>query len=84
MQHQLSSIGSRNRGNDLMRTIEIDGKRYPWRQILSMRREQRRRERQPQPTLFALKDDTRPPSQRTAQGRFQEPLLFGEQNGNEK
>jgi hypothetical protein len=29
-----------------------------------------------QPALFELKEDRRPPSQRTAAGRFQEPSLF--------
>ncbi len=56
--------------------VEIDGKRYLWRDILMLRREQRRRERQPQPTLFELKDDARPVSQRSAAGRYAEPTLF--------
>ena len=59
-----------------MRFIEIDGKRYAWRDILLLRREQRGRERVPQPTLFELKDDARPVSQKTAAGRYAEPTLF--------
>jgi hypothetical protein len=59
-----------------MRYVEIDGKRYPWRDILALRRQQLARERQPQPTLFELKDDARPASQRTAAGRYAEPSLF--------
>ena len=59
-----------------MRFIEIDGKRYLWRDILLRRREQVRRERQPQATLFELKEDARPVSQRSAARRFAEPTLF--------
>lgn len=56
--------------------IIIDGKRYLWREILQLRREQRKAARQPQMTLFELKDDSRPASQRTAEGRLTEPTLF--------
>ena len=59
-----------------MRFIEIDGKRYAWRDVLALYREQAKRERQPQPTLFDLRDDARPPSARTAAGRYLEPTLF--------
>jgi hypothetical protein len=59
-----------------MRFIEIDGKRYAWRDIVARYREQAKRERQPQPTLFELRDDTRPASQRTVAGRYAEPTLF--------
>lgn len=61
-----------------MKTIEIDGKRYVWRDILRLRREQQKADRQPQPTLFELQTDTRPASQKTADGRYSEPLLFEE------
>jgi len=57
-----------------MRYIEIDGKRYAWRDLLKLRREQRKAARQAQPALFELKDDKRPASQ--AQSRFREPTLF--------
>ena len=56
--------------------IVIDGKRYAWKDILRLRREQRKATRQPQLTLFELKADIRPASQRTVEGRFTEPLLF--------
>jgi hypothetical protein len=56
--------------------IMIDGKRYVWKDILRLRREQRKAARQKQLTLFALKEDIRPASQRTVEGRFTEPLLF--------
>lgn len=56
--------------------IVIDGKRYAWSDILKLRRQQRKAARQRQLTLFALKEDTRPASQRTVEGRFLEPLLF--------
>ena len=59
------------------RFIEIDGKRYLWRDIVQMRREQlRARVRSEQPVLFALRDDYRPTAERTAASRYQEPSLF--------
>ena len=59
-----------------MKFIILDGKRYAWRDLLKLRREQRKAARQAQPTLFELKDDERPKSQRTASSRFEEPTLF--------
>jgi hypothetical protein len=56
--------------------IVIDGKRYLWRDILKLRREQRKAAKKHQLTLFELKDDCRPATQRTAEGRFSEPTLF--------
>lgn len=57
--------------------IEIDGRRYRWRDILRVRREQDKEERQHrQPALFDLHDDKRPASQATVDGRYQEPTLF--------
>jgi hypothetical protein len=56
--------------------IEIDGKRYAWRDILKLRKEQRDENPDRQLTLFELKVDARPTSQRTASGRYEEPLLF--------
>jgi hypothetical protein len=56
--------------------IVIDGKRYAWRDLLKLRREQRKAARQTQLTLFELKDDRRPATQRTADGRYAEPTLF--------
>ena len=57
--------------------IEIDCKRYLWRDVLQLRREQRKALAQAQqPTLFELKDDRRPAAERTAEGRYREPSLF--------
>jgi hypothetical protein len=58
------------------RYIEIEGKRYLWREILKMRREQRKAAQRAQPALFELREDARPKSQRSADGRFSEPTLF--------
>lgn len=60
-----------------LRTIEIDGKRHLWRDILALRREQKKAQaRTLPPTLFELRDDTKPASQRTAAGRYLQPTLF--------
>ena len=59
-----------------LKTIEIKGIRYRWKDILRLRREQARAARQPQPTLFPLKDDARPAEHRTASGRYESPSLF--------
>jgi hypothetical protein len=56
--------------------IVIEGKRYPWNDILKLRREQQKATKKRQLTLFELKEDSRPVSQRTAEGRFIEPTLF--------
>ena len=59
------------------RFIEIDGKRYLWRDLLQLRREQKKAFAQAQqPALFELKDDRRPEADRSASGRYREPLLF--------
>lgn len=60
----------------MRRFVEIEGKRYLWRDILKLRREQRSEERQAQLTLFELKTDRRPASQGSADGRYREPTLF--------
>jgi hypothetical protein len=59
-----------------MKYLVLDNMRYLWRDILKLRREQRKAARQEQPVLFELKDDERPKSQRTASSRFEEPSLF--------
>ena len=57
--------------------IEIDGKRLLWRDVLQLRREQRQAGANAvQPALFELHEDRRPPSDRTAAGRYREPSLF--------
>jgi hypothetical protein len=58
------------------RFIEIGGRRYLWREILKMRREQRKAARKEQPTHFPLQEDSRPATQKTASGRYEEPTLF--------
>jgi hypothetical protein len=60
----------------MRRFVEIDGKRYLWRDILKLRREQRNEERQAQLILFELRDDKRPALQMSANGRYREPTLF--------
>ena len=59
----------------MSRYLIIDGKRYAWRDILALYRAQRQ-PALPQPTLFELKEDARPASERTAAGRYAEPTLF--------
>lgn len=57
--------------------IEIDGKCYLWRELLQLRREQRKAfARAQQPALFEIKEDRRPVAERTAAGRYLEPSLF--------
>jgi hypothetical protein len=59
------------------RFIDIDGKRYLWRDLVKLRQEQREvARRAEQPPLFELRDDSRPPTERTAAGRYLEPSLF--------
>src|ERR1700693_4522653 len=53
-----------------MRYVLIDNKRYEWKEILRLRRQQIEAERHAQqPTLFELRDDRRPASQHTVRGR---------------
>jgi len=60
-----------------LKYFELDGKRYLWRDILQLRREQKKAfARAMQPTLFELKDDPRPETERSAAGRYREPSLF--------
>jgi hypothetical protein len=57
--------------------IDIDGKRFLWRELLQRRREQlAAAARVDQPALFELKEDRRPLPERTAAGRYSEPSLF--------
>jgi len=59
------------------RHVVLDGKPYLWRDLLLMRKEQRDAARRAeQPTLFELKEDCRPATQRNAPGRYQEPSLL--------
>lgn len=61
-----------------MKTIMLDGKRYFWSDILKLRREQKKAARQNQLILFELREDARPPSARSADGRYSEPSFFDE------
>lgn len=57
----------------------LEGRAYSWKQLCELRRAQldaARKARGIQPALFALRDDCRPESQRTASGRYAEPSLF--------
>ena len=60
-------------------TIMIAGRAYDWRAVLELRRaqlESRRAGQGRQLALFALHEDRRPVSQRTAAGRYEEPGLL--------
>jgi hypothetical protein len=60
--------------------ILIGGHAYRWQEICELRRQQletRKAARVEQPTLFDLKADYRPATERTAAGRYQEPTLLG-------
>jgi hypothetical protein len=65
----------------LPRFVEIDGRRHLWRDLVALRRAQATRETR-QPTLFPLRDDRRPASERSAAGRYLEPSLFTRLEGN--
>jgi len=59
--------------------IVIEGRAHSWRRILELRSEQIEawKAAQPrQPALFEMKDDCRPKSERTADGRYREPTLL--------
>jgi hypothetical protein len=59
-------------------TILLDGKRYRWKDLVQLRREQRdAAKRVTQLELFAdLAEDRRPAHERTASDRYQQPSLF--------
>jgi hypothetical protein len=57
------------------RTIEIAGRRYSWRELLELRRAQATQKAQ-QPALFDLREDRRPPGERTPAERYNAPSLF--------
>jgi len=58
------------------RFVEIDGRRYLWRDLLKLRREQKQLEPEKQLTLFELQTDSRPASKSSTDGRYSEPTLF--------
>jgi len=54
-----------------VRYVRLDGKRYQWRDILKVRREQVKQERLArQSTLFEMYEDARSVRQRSADGRY--------------
>lgn len=61
------------------RLIEIDGKRYLWRDILALRRAQTAT-KEPMPTLFPVVVDARPKAARTAAERYRQPSLLDQIN----
>jgi len=61
----------------LPKFITLGDKVYRWRDVLRLRREQAKEAKRPQQeTLFPLVEDSRPATQRTASGRYEQPLLF--------
>ncbi len=61
------------------RFIDLDGKRYLWRDLAKLRQEQREAAgRGEQPALFELREDCRPATDRTAAGLYLEPSLFAQ------
>ena len=62
----------------LPRTVEIDGRRIAWRDLLAARKAQAEPPRE-QPALFDLHEDRRPDHQRSAAARYREPTLFDNQ-----
>jgi len=57
----------------------VDGRAYSWRALCELRRAQletRRKAEGVQPTLFELREDHRPASERSAARRYSEPSLF--------
>ena len=59
----------------LPRFVDIDGKRYRWRDLVALRRAQACPP-PAQPTLFELREDHRPAGERSAAERYQAPSLF--------
>ncbi len=59
----------------LPRCIDIDGRRYLWRDLVQLRRA-RATPKQEQPALFELREDCRPAGERGAAERYQVPSLF--------
>lgn len=59
----------------LPRFIEIDGRRYLWRDLVALRHTQAEPSVR-QLTLFPLQEDRRPASERDAAERYREPSLF--------
>jgi hypothetical protein len=59
--------------------VELDGRRYHWRDVVEARRAQlAARRNAEQPALFELREDNRPATECTAAGRYREPSLFAQ------
>lgn len=56
--------------------IVIAGKRIAWSDVLALRRAQSRTTRLPEATLFPLREDSRPVSERNAHTRYEQPSLL--------
>jgi hypothetical protein len=60
-----------------LRYLELKGQRFLWSEVRTAYREQAKQvARIEQPVLFEMHDDRRPPGERTAEERYQEPSLF--------
>jgi hypothetical protein len=61
-----------------VRHLLIDGKAYLWSELVRQRREQLSalNRQTAQPTLFELKHDARPQTERKAADRYLQPSLF--------
>jgi hypothetical protein len=59
----------------LPRFIEIDGRRYFWRDLVALRRAQAT-PTAVQPSLFTLRETHQPAGERDAGERYNEPSLF--------
>lgn len=57
------------------RFIDIDGRRYLWRDLVQLHRAQAKPAAE-QPALFPLRDDHRPAGERNAAERYRQPSLF--------
>jgi len=55
--------------------MDINGHRYLWRDLVALRRAQAT-PRTAQPALFELREDHRPPGERSPAERYREPSLF--------
>jgi hypothetical protein len=65
--------------------FEFNGMFVPWRELLQRRKAQlAKAAKAEQPTLFPIKEDHKPASERTAAGRYREPLLFTRLEGRAK
>ena len=62
-------MASKLSGDPLPSFIEIDGRRYLWRDLVALRRAQAKPAER-QPTLFALREDHRPVGERNAAERY--------------